>query len=159
MPTPASQPDDVALSLTLAVVTASPSPLLLLNGDLAIIAASTSFRKSFHLAQVELGGQALYGLSNSAWDMPELRRLLEATLSGEQCDECELELKLAQPPLRHLVVHARRLDYLDLNEIRLSADTADHLVQMPPRRRRPPPLLQRRAIRGPNLIVQQRIVS
>ena len=33
-------PEDVALSLTLAVVTPSPAPLLLLDGQLIVIAAS-----------------------------------------------------------------------------------------------------------------------
>lgn len=125
MSTSVSPPDDVALSLTLAVVTASPSPLLLLNGDLAIIAASNSFRQVFEVAQVELTGQALYSLSNSAWDIPELRRLLEATLSGAESDDCELDLKLTQPPLRHLVVQAKRLDYLDLDQTRLLVALSD----------------------------------
>ena len=125
MSTSVSPPDDVALSLTLAVVTASPSPLLLLNGDLAIIAAINSFRQAFEVAQVELTGQALYSLSNSAWDIPELRRLLEATLSGAESDDCELDLKLTQPPLRHLVVQARRLDYLDLDQTRLLVALSD----------------------------------
>ena len=112
MPTPTPGPDseDVALSLTLAVVAASPSPLLLLNGDFVIVAASDSFHQAFGIALESLAERSLFALSDGAWDIPELRRLLDATLSGEtQSDDCEFDLSTASAPPRRLVVQARRL--------------------------------------------------
>lgn len=52
MPARQHNAEDVALSLTLAVVTSSPA-LLLLDGDLSIIAASTSFCAVFRCDPAE----------------------------------------------------------------------------------------------------------
>ena len=76
-------PEDVALSLTLAIVTSSPAPLLLLDGQLIIIAASTSFCSAFGANAAQLTGQRLYALDDGIWDNPQLRSLLTATMSGE----------------------------------------------------------------------------
>jgi PAS domain-containing protein len=72
---PARDPssEDVALSLTLAVVTSSPAPLLLLDGQLTVIAASTSFCDVFGADMAELTDQPLYSLGSGQWDSPELR--------------------------------------------------------------------------------------
>lgn len=126
MPAPGSHPEDVALSLTLAVVTACPSPLLLLDGDLAIVAASTSFREAFGLRQAPLTGLSLHRLAGGTWNIPRLRRLLDASLVGDAPgDSCELDVKPARMQRRHLVVHARRLDYLDLNQTRVLVAISD----------------------------------
>ncbi|PZO06961.1 MAG: histidine kinase [Alphaproteobacteria bacterium] len=126
MPTPTADPEDVALSLTLAVVTASPSPLLLLDGDLVIVAASRSFQRGYGVPWKDLTRHSLFTLSGGAWDLPELRRLLDATIAGgTQSADCELDLKLAHLPLRQLVVQARRLDYLDLDQMRILVALSD----------------------------------
>ena len=54
---PRSPPvSDVALNLALALVAASTAPLLLLDSDLTVIAASTSFCKAFLLDSVAAPG-------------------------------------------------------------------------------------------------------
>lgn len=119
-------PEDVALSLTLAIVASSPGPLLLLDGDLDIIAASTSFCSVFGGTAAQLAGRSLYGLDHGKWDDPQLRLLMAATISGEGTpDACEVDLELAQRPVRHLVVQARRLVYLDLEQTRILVAISD----------------------------------
>lgn len=126
MPALVSDREDVALSLTLAVVSASPAPLLLLNGELSIVAASNSFQVAFGLLDRDLATRQLYALSGGRWDIPALRDLLAATLAGdEQEDDCQLELKPEGEPSRHLLVQARRLDYLDLDETRILVAVSD----------------------------------
>lgn len=126
MPAPGSHPEDVALSLTLAVVTACPSPLLLLDGDLTVLAASTSFHEAFARRKAPLTGLPLYRLPGGTWDNPQLRLLLDAVLAGDaRSDSCELDVKLERGPPRHLVVHARRLDYLDLDHTRVLVALSD----------------------------------
>jgi len=125
---PASKPsaEDVALSLTLAVVTSSPAPLVLLDDQLTIIAASTSFCTAFGFHPGELAGQALYALDAGGWDGPGLRALMTATIAGRgSLDACDIYLKPAHHPVRHLVVQARRLDYLDLGRTRLLLAVSD----------------------------------
>lgn len=55
-------PEDIALSLTLAIVRSSPAPLLLLDGQCNIIAASMSFCSVFGVDSVEVTGQPLFAL-------------------------------------------------------------------------------------------------
>ena len=118
--------EDVALSLTLAVVTSSPAPLLLMDGQLTVIAASTSFCDAFNATAPELIGQSLYALDAVRWDCPELRTLIAATVSGETAPGgCDIDLKRPRKPVRRLVVQARRLTYLDLEQTRVLLAVSD----------------------------------
>jgi PAS domain S-box-containing protein len=118
--------EDVALSLTLAVVTSSPAPLLLLDGKLTVIAASTSFCDAFGFPPAELAGQSLYDLDAGEWDNPQLRSLMTATLASDGALYAyDIDLKRARWPVRHLVVQARRLVYLDLEQTRLLIAVSD----------------------------------
>ena len=126
MSTEKHSPEDVALSLTLAIVMSSPAPLLLLDGQLTIIAASTSFCSVFSVDAVRLTGQPLYALDNGKWDNPELRTLLNATLSGEGTPAArDVALQQPQQPVRHLIVQASRLTYLDLEQTRILVAVSD----------------------------------
>lgn len=119
-------PEDVALSLTLAIVTSSPAPLLLLDGQLTIIAASTSFCSVFGANPAQLAGQPLYALDGGKWNNPELRSLLTATLSGEGApDASAIELQRPPRPVQHLIVQARQLVYLDLEQTRILVAVSD----------------------------------
>jgi two-component sensor histidine kinase len=118
--------DDVALSLTLAVVTSSPAPLLLLDGELTVIAASTSFYKVFGSSVAALEGRPLYSLDAGQWDSPKLRSLMAATVLGELApDALDVDLKSPRRPVRNLIVQARRLVYLDLEHTRILVAVTD----------------------------------
>jgi two-component sensor histidine kinase len=116
----------VALSLTLAVVTSSPAPLLLLDGQLTIIAASTSFCEVFGAHATQLTGKLLYALDDGEWDSPQLRSLMTVTVAGEGAlDARDIELRQHRRPFRHLIAQARRLDYLDLEQTRILVAVSD----------------------------------
>jgi two-component sensor histidine kinase len=121
---PAQDPssEDVALSLTLAVVKASPAPLLLLDGELSIIAASTSFCDLFDAAAGEMTGLPLFALDDGELDSPELRLLMTATVSGVETPSA---LELPNRRARNLIVQARRLTYLDLEQTRILVAVSD----------------------------------
>jgi hypothetical protein len=120
MSTEKHSPEDVALSLTLAIVRSSPAPLLLLDGQCTIIAASMSFCSVFGVDALQVAGQPLFALDDRAWDNPELRSYLTAILSGEgQPADRDIDLQQPQRPVRHLIVHASRLTYLDLEQTRI----------------------------------------
>jgi len=126
MPARKHNTEDIALSLTLAVVTSSPAPLLLLDGALTVIAASTSFCDIFGSPPTDVTGQTLYALDAGKWDSPALRSLMSATLAGEAApDARDIDLKPPRRPVRHLIVQARRLVYLDLEQTRILVAVSD----------------------------------
>lgn len=126
MPARAPPTEEAALSLALAVVAASAGPLLLLDGDLNIVAASASFSQVFELDPPGAPGMPLAGLGDGEWDVPQLRSLLEATLSGAATIEAyEMDLKRPGRGARRLIIHAQRLVYLDLDNQRLVMAVTD----------------------------------
>ena len=108
----------------MAVVSASPSPLLLLDGDFSIVAASDSFRDVFDIDLTP--GQPLSSLGVGEWGRPQLLSLLAATASGAaRIEAYEMDLKRPGRETRQLVVHAQRLVYLDLEDLRLLVAVTD----------------------------------
>jgi two-component sensor histidine kinase len=110
----------------LAVVTSAPSPLLLLDAHLTVLAASTSFCERFDIKPNELTGRPLYELDAGDWDIPQLRSLMTATISGElHSDAHDIDLKRARRRVRNLIVQATRLVYLDLEQTRILVAVSD----------------------------------
>ncbi len=97
-------------SLGIALVVSSTIPLLLLNEDLVVQAASRSFCRSFSVNPDSVVGKELLMLGDGEWDIPQLRSLLKATASGSAAiDAYEMELKRAGDPPRCLIVNAHVL--------------------------------------------------
>ncbi|WP_421933246.1 sensor histidine kinase [Phenylobacterium sp.] len=118
--------EQAALSLTLAIVASSPGPLLLLDGDLNILAVSQSFGEVFEIEVDGAVGGPLSGLGVGEWDGARLRSLLDATVSGAaRIDAYELDLVRPGRPPHQLVVHAQRLVYLDLENLRILMSVTD----------------------------------
>ena len=55
-------------------------PLLVLNSDLKILSANSSFYHTFKVTPKETIGNFIYDLGNRQWDIPKLRLLLEEIL-------------------------------------------------------------------------------
>lgn len=116
---------DVARSLALAILASSAAPALLLDGDLSVIAASASFYRVFALEQADVAGRSLFKLGAGEWDVPQLRSLLGATLSGlARIEAYEMDLKGDAAP-RRLVLNAQKLDYGDAEQVRLLLTISD----------------------------------
>ena len=120
MVAPSLSSDDAALSLTLAVVTASVGPLLLLDEELRVAAASTSFYRAFQLEPSQVRGRVIDDVGLGEWGAPGLRSLLLARLAGEPgIEPCEMDLATTDRGTRRMVLHAQKLDYEDLERARL----------------------------------------
>ncbi len=110
----------------MAVVAASPAPLLLLDGNREIVAASRSFCDAFTPGQRDLTGRQLYALGTGEWDDRDLRSLIDVTASGAaEVDAYELDLKPAGQAMRRLIIQTRRLTYLDLDQVRILVAVSD----------------------------------
>jgi len=116
----------VAHSLALAVIESSKAPLVLLDGDLKIIAASASFHRAFQIDAATTPGQPLFKLGDGEWDVPQLRSLLKATLLARaEIGAYEMDLERPARNKRHLVLNAQRLDYGDAEGVRLLLTVSD----------------------------------
>lgn len=81
---PPTETEDPALSLTMAVIRSSPTPLLLLDGELRVAGASMSFCDAFGIAQSAAVGATLFELGTGEWDVLPLRDLLSAIATGHR---------------------------------------------------------------------------
>jgi hypothetical protein len=68
-----------AATLAQAIVDTVREPLLVLDKDLVVLAASRSFYLTFKVAKAETIGRPLYALGDGQWDIPRLRLLLEVS--------------------------------------------------------------------------------
>jgi two-component sensor histidine kinase len=112
---PNEMASDVPLHLetasTLAVIAASNEPLLFLDGDLHVVAASASFCRTFQIDPASIRHHLLSELGNGEWAMPRLVSLLTATALGSaDIGAYEIDLVRHGRPTLNLVLNAHRLD-------------------------------------------------
>ena len=129
-------------SLGLALVISSNTPLVLLDSNIVVLAASLSFCQSFGLDPAAVPGRSLFDLGAGEWNKPQLRALLRATASGSaEIEAYEMDLTRPGEATRCLHIHAHVLEYagidplkmvmavLDITDERLAARQNDALVR------------------------------
>lgn len=110
----------------MALVVSSSTPLLLLNEQLIVEAASQSFCRSFSIDQATIVGSELFALGNGEWDIPQLRSLLKAIVSGAApIDGYEIALKRGTDAPRSLLLNAHLLDHRANDPLRLAMAVTD----------------------------------
>ena len=113
-------------TLALAVVASSDAPLLLLDGDLTIIAASRSFFGIFEIDAARATGRPLHELGDGEWNVGQVRTLLRAIAAGRvELDAYEMDLDRKDRPSRRLVLKAQKLDYADADNVRMLVTVVD----------------------------------
>ncbi len=116
----------VALNLAFAVVASSTAPLLLLDENLAVVAASASFCTAFQIDPAQAPGCPLAALGAGEWNVPQVTSLLNATAAGfAAVDGYEMALVRDGKPDRCLVLTARKLSYAEAEDTRLILSVAD----------------------------------
>jgi hypothetical protein len=101
-----------AAALALAIVDTVREPLLVLDKDLRVLAASRSFYLRFKVAQVETENRLLYELGDRQWDVPGLRVLLENILPEQGVmDDYEVEHQFPGIGKRTMLLNARKVFY------------------------------------------------
>jgi two-component sensor histidine kinase len=102
----------VAAALALAIVDTVREPLLVLDKDLRVLAASRSFYLTFKVAQDETKNRLLYELGDRQWDIPGLRVLLENILPEQGVmDDYEVEHQFPDIGKRTMLLNARKVFY------------------------------------------------
>src|SRR3984885_11159718 len=87
-------------------------PVLVLNKDLRVIAASRSFYSSFKVNPADTKGRLLYALGDGQWDIPRLRVLLEKIIPEKGVMEgYEVEHEFPNLGRRTMCLNARQVFY------------------------------------------------
>jgi two-component sensor histidine kinase len=117
---------EAANSLSKALVLSSRAPVLLLDEALTIQGASRSFCNAFQLDLAKLTGVKLAQVGQGEWDSRQLNALLKATVDGNvMIDGYEMNLvRQGQAPCC-LVLNAHKLDYSDIDQIRVVLTVTD----------------------------------
>ena len=100
------------ITLAHAVVDTVRDPLVVLDHDLRVIAASRSFYQTFRLVRDDVRGHLLYEIDGEQWDIPELRELLGSISSGQSSVE-GYEVVREFPAIGHriMLLNARKVFY------------------------------------------------
>ena len=133
---------DATASLGIALVVSSNTPLVLLDENLVVVVASTSFCLQFGLLAENVARRSLFELGAGEWNIPQLKSLLHATVSGSAAIESyAFDLSRKDMPRLNLTVHARKLEvplspaiYIvlalaDVTQLRLADKLKDDLLR------------------------------
>jgi two-component sensor histidine kinase len=101
-----------ACALAQAMVDTVREPLIVLDKDLRVVAASRSFYVKFSTAPDDTQGKHFYELGDGEWDIPKLRLLLEKIIPDHGAmDEYEVEHDFARIGRRVMLLNARIVRY------------------------------------------------
>src|SRR5206468_11792228 len=106
-----SDPDHHAATIGGAIMDPIRLPLLVLDGEMRVIALSPSFSRTFKVLPEETIGRLLFDLGNGQWDITALRHLLEDVIPRHTSMEA-FEVEHEFPRIGHRVMS------LDAREIR-----------------------------------------
>jgi two-component sensor histidine kinase len=101
-------------TLAQAIVDTVREPLLVLDDDLNVLAASRSYYMMFRVQPQDVLGQPLYSLGNGQWRIPALGMLLEKIVSARApMDGFEVEHEFPGIGRRFMLLNARKVFYDD----------------------------------------------
>ncbi|MGP8121896.1 MAG: sensor histidine kinase [Xanthobacteraceae bacterium] len=106
----AAIPDTAALAL--AIVDTVRDPLLVLDHDMRIVAASRAFYQTFQLVDRDLPGNLFYEIEDGQWNIPELRELLETIAEDHvTVEDYEVDRDFPRVGRRIMRLNARKVFY------------------------------------------------
>lgn len=101
-----------AHGLAQAIVNTVREPLLVLDQNLRVVAASRSFFQTFRVNRQETQGRLLYDLGDGQWDIPALRALLEKIVPERGVlEDYEVEHEFPSLGRRIMLLNARKVFY------------------------------------------------
>ena len=107
-------------NMSIALISSSFSPLLLLNENLTVIAASNSFCRAFDVNCALVTGQKLADIGEGEWKVRQLGSLLRATIAGNAAiDLYEMDLVRPGKDTLRLLINAHTLDYFEAESVRV----------------------------------------
>jgi two-component sensor histidine kinase len=103
-----------AWALAQGIVDTVREPVLVLDKDLRVVAASRSFYSAFKVKPEDTQGRLLYALGDGQWDIPKLRVLLEKVIPEKGVMEgYQVEHEFPDIGQRTMRLNARQVFYQD----------------------------------------------
>ena len=103
-------PDSAALAR--AIVDTVRDPLLVLDNDLRIVAASRAFYQTFHIVDKDVRDHLIYEIDDGQWNIPELRTILETIAKDHSTVEgYEVNRDFPRVGRRIMLLNARKVFY------------------------------------------------
>lgn len=100
-----------------AILSTVHEPVLVLDKDIKIKSANTSFYETFQVTEKESIGKSLYKLGNNQWDIPGLRKLLEEIVPKNiRFHDFEVEHTFPVIGPKTMVLNAHRIVHQSSNE-------------------------------------------
>ena len=100
------------ITLAHAIVDTVRDPLLVLDHNLRVVAASRSFYQTFQLVRQDVRGQLLYEIDGGQWNIPEFLGLLEKTAEDDATfEEYEVDREFPRVGHRIMLLNARKVYY------------------------------------------------
>ena len=100
------------LTLAQAIVDTVRDPLVVLDQNLCVIAASRSFYQTFQIVRDDVLGRPLYEIVGGQWEIPELRELLDAVVKdGTAIEGYEVDREFPAIGRRNMLLNARQVFY------------------------------------------------
>ena len=108
--------DDITIARDYAegIVDTVRSPLVVLNADLSVMSANPAFYETFKVNREDTVGAFMYDLGNRQWNIPDLRRALQAV--GEQnvtLTDLEVTHEFRTLGRRTMLLNARQIHWKD----------------------------------------------
>jgi chemotaxis protein methyltransferase CheR len=101
-----------ACALAQGIVDTVREPVLVLDNELRVVAASRSFYSVFKVSPENTQGRHLYALGDGQWDIPKLRELLEKIIPQRRVMEgYEVEHEFPHLGRRRICLNARQVFY------------------------------------------------
>jgi len=101
-----------AFALAHAIVDTVREPLVVLDDQLRVVAASRSFYLTFKVNRDETQGKLLFELGNGAWDIPKLRLLLGNIIPERgEMEDYEVDHDFPDIGCRTMLLNARKVFY------------------------------------------------
>ena len=105
-------PVGIALALSNAIIDTVRDPLLVLDENQRITAASRSFYQTFKLTGQDIRGQVLFDIDGGQWNIPELRELLQTIAKDQETIEgYEVDREFPVIGRRIMLLNVRKVFY------------------------------------------------
>jgi two-component system, chemotaxis family, CheB/CheR fusion protein len=101
-----------------SIVATIREPLIILDKDMRVRSANRSYYKKFRSTEEETEGKSFYLLGNKRWDVPELRSILDHSLSVDgRVTDVEIRQRFEDTGERILLLNACRIAQKDSMEL------------------------------------------